>query len=87
MASTHNVLVQAIRHAEANDHAGRNVAPFVKPSQGKTSRPSRVMTAAEAAALLVVAKDHPRTGAYVILSLTAGSVPRRPGRCAGTTST
>ena len=59
MASTHNVLVRAIRHAEANDHVGRNVASFVKPPQGKTGRPSRAMTAAEAAALLAAAKDHP----------------------------
>jgi len=64
--------VRAIRHAEANDHVGRNVAAFVKPPQGKTGRPSRAMTAAEAAALLAVAKDHPRLGAYVILSLTTG---------------
>ena len=71
MASTHNVLVRAIRHAEANDHVGRNVATFVKPPQGKTGRPSRAMTAAEAATLLAAAKDHPRLGAYVILSLTA----------------
>ena len=72
MASTHNVLVRAIRHAEANDHVGRNVASFVKPPQGKTGRPSRAMTAAEAAALLAAAKGHPRLGAYVILSLTTG---------------
>jgi integrase len=72
MASTHNVLVRAIRHAEANDRVGRNVASLVKPPQGKTGRPSRVMTAAEAAALLAVAKDHSRLGAYVILSLTTG---------------
>ena len=31
MASTHNVLVRAIRHAKANDHVGRNVASLVKP--------------------------------------------------------
>ena len=72
MASTHNVLVRAIRHAEANDRVGRNVASLVKPPQGKTGRPSRAMTAAEAAALLAAAKDHPRVGAYVILSLTTG---------------
>ena len=72
MASTHNVLGRAIRHAEANDRVGRNVASLVKPPQGKTGRPSRAMTAAEAAALLVAAKDHPRLGAYVILSLTTG---------------
>jgi len=72
MASTHNVLVRAIRHAEANDRVGRNGASFVKPPQGKTGRPSRAMTASEAAALLAAAKDHPRFGAYVILSLTTG---------------
>ena len=72
MASTHNVLVRAIRHAEANDHVGRNVASLVKPPRGKTGRPSRAMTAAEAAALLAAAKDHRRLGAYVILSLTTG---------------
>jgi integrase len=72
MASTHNVLVRAVRHAEANDRVGRNVASLVKPPQGKTGRPSRAMTAAEAAALLAAAKDHPRLGAYVILSLTTG---------------
>jgi len=43
---------------------------FVKPPPGKTGRPSRAMTAAEADALLAAAKDHPRLGAYVILSLT-----------------
>jgi len=72
MASTHNVLVRAIRHAEANDRVGRNVATFVKPPQGKTGRPSRAMTAAEAAALLAAARDDRRLGAYVILSLTTG---------------
>jgi hypothetical protein len=35
MAGTHNVLVRAIRHAEANDRVGRNVASFVKLPQGK----------------------------------------------------
>jgi site-specific recombinase XerD len=60
MASTHNVLVRAIRHAEANDHVGRNVASFVKPPQGKTGRPSRAMTPVETAALLAAATDdHP----------------------------
>jgi len=86
MASTHNVLVRAIRHAEANDHVGRNVVAFVKPPQGKTGRPSRAMTAAEAAALLAAAKDHPRLGAYVILSLTTG-IRTEEARALRTTST
>jgi integrase len=72
MASTHNVPVRAIRHAEANDRVGRNAASFVKPPQGKTGRPSRAMTAAEAAALLTAANNDPRLGAYAILSLTTG---------------
>jgi hypothetical protein len=38
MVSTHNVLVRAIRYAEANDRVGRNVASLVKPPQGKTGR-------------------------------------------------
>ncbi len=63
MASTHNVLVRAIRHAEANDHVGRNVATFVKAPQGKTGRPSRAITAAEAAALLAAAHTLPADSA------------------------
>ena len=35
MASTHNVLVRAIRNAEANDYVVRNVASFVKPPPGE----------------------------------------------------
>ena len=35
MASTHNVLVRAIRHAEANDHVGRNVAMLREAAAGQ----------------------------------------------------
>ncbi len=59
MASTHNVLVRAIRHAEANDRVGRNVASLVKPPQGKTGRPSRAMTAAEATEQAIMAYGAP----------------------------
>jgi hypothetical protein len=41
---------------------GRNVASLVKPPQGKTGRPSRAMTAAEAAALLTGSADRDETG-------------------------
>ena len=42
MASTHNVLIRAMRHAEANDLVGRNVSSLVKPPQGKRGdRPGR----------------------------------------------
>ena len=96
MASTHNVLVRAIRHAEANDHVGRNVASFVKPPQGKTGRPSRAMNAAEAAALLtgqgrcparrlcdpVPDYRHPDRGGPGAAVGSRG--PRRPAGCAAT---
>ena len=41
MASTHNMLVRGIRHAEANDHVGRNVATFVKTA-GEDQQPFSV---------------------------------------------
>lgn len=52
VALTLNCLVRAIRHAESGDHVRRNVAALVKPPPGKGGRPSRAMTADQAAALL-----------------------------------
>ncbi len=79
MARAHNVLVRAIRPAEANDHAGRNAASLVKPPQGETGRPSRTMTAAEAAALLAAAKNHPRLGLAAERSGGAARAPQVAG--------
>jgi integrase len=72
VALAHNCLVRAIRHAESGDHVRRNVAALVKPPPGQAGRPSRAMTADQAAALLRVAQDDEYLGAYVILSLTTG---------------
>ena len=72
VALAHNLLVRAIRHAEAGDHVRRNVAALVKPPQGQAGRPSRAMTADQAAALLHAAKDDDYLGAYIIVSLTTG---------------
>ena len=41
---TRNSLERAIRHAEANDLVGRNVAALVKPPRGRTGRPSKSLT-------------------------------------------
>ena len=68
----HNCLVRAIRHAESGDHVRRNVAALVKPPPGQAGRPSRAMTADQAAALLRVAEGDDYLDAYVILSLTTG---------------
>lgn len=56
VALAHNCLVRAIRHAESGDHVRRNVAALVKPPPGQAGRPSRAMTADQAAALLRVAR-------------------------------
>ncbi len=72
VALTHNCLVRAIRHAESGDHVRRNVAALIKPPPGKGGRPSRAMTAYQAAALLRAAADDGYLGPYVTLSLTTG---------------
>jgi integrase len=68
---TRNSLERAIRHAESNDLAGRNVAALVKPPQGRSGRPSKSFTLEEAKALLAAATST-RLHAYVVLSLLAG---------------
>jgi integrase len=73
VALAHNCLVRAIRHAESGDHVRRNVAALVKPPPGQSGgRPSKAMTADQAAALLRAARDDSYLGAYVIVSLTTG---------------
>src|SRR6266516_445267 len=68
---TRNSLDRAIRHAQANDLVGRNVAALVKPPRGRSGRPSRSFTLEQAKALLTVTEGS-RWHAYVALSLLAG---------------
>jgi hypothetical protein len=67
---TRNSLERAIRHAEAEDLVGRNVAALVKAPQGRTGRPSKSFTLEQAKALLAAAEGT-RLYAYVVLSLPA----------------
>jgi len=67
----HNALTRAIRHAEANRHAPHNVAALVDTPKGQKGRPSRALTAEQAAALLKAA-ENARLGAYVVLCLLTG---------------
>jgi integrase len=69
---TRNVLERAIRHAEANDHVGRNVAANAAVPRGQAGRPSKALTAEQAAAVLKAAQDS-RIYAYVVLALTTGA--------------
>jgi integrase len=67
-----NVLVRAIRHAERDGLAARNVAALVKPPKGqRAGRPSKSLTLEQAIALMAAAKGN-RLEAYIILSLLTG---------------
>jgi integrase len=68
---TRNSLERAIRHAEADDLVGRNVAALVKPPRGRSGRPSKSFTLKQAKALLATAEST-RWHAYVALSLLVG---------------
>jgi integrase len=67
----HNALTRALRHAEANRHVVHNVATLVDTPKGQSGRPSKALTAEQAAAVLRAAEAS-RLGAYVILCLMTG---------------
>ena len=46
VAMGHNALTRAIRHAEARDRVGRNVATLVDTPKGQAGRPSKSLTLA-----------------------------------------
>jgi integrase len=67
----HNALTRALRHAEANRHILHNAAALVDTPKGQRGRPSKALTAEQAAAL-VQAAGRARLGAYVVLCLLTG---------------
>ena len=67
----HNALTRALRHAEANRHILHNAAALVDTPKGQRGRPSKALTAEQAAAL-VKAAGQARLGAYVVLCLLTG---------------
>jgi integrase len=67
----HNALTRAIRHAEANRDVMHNVAALVDTPTGQSGRPSKALTADQAAAVLRAARTS-RLGAYVVLCLLTG---------------
>ena len=82
----HNCLVRAIRHAEADDLVGRNVAALVRPPAGHEGRPSKALSVEQAQRLLRAAAGDLSAGdragrapyplhAYVVLLLTTGLRP------------
>jgi integrase len=85
----HNCLVRAIRHAEADDLVGRNVAALVRSPAGRQGRPSKALTVDQARALIDAAagwlRGQGKAGgadtqpyrlhAYVVLLLMTGIRP------------
>jgi integrase len=84
----HNCLERAIRHAEADDLVGRNVAALVRPPEGRQGRPSKALTVEQAWQLVDEAAGRAAGGgsgesgrgpyrlhAYVVLLLTTGIRP------------
>ena len=71
VAMGHNALTRAIRHAEARDLVGRNVAVLVDTPQGQAGRPSKSLTLEQASALLATAGGT-RMHAYISLCLATG---------------
>jgi len=84
----HLALKRAIRHAEADDLVGRNVAALVDTPKGQQGRPSKSLTLQQAVAVITAAETLPvmelRPGlkdvrrpaelmyAYIVLSLLVG---------------
>jgi len=71
VAMGHNALTRAIRHAEARDLVGRNVALLADTPKGQAGRPSKSLSLDQASALLAAALDA-RMRAYIALCLSTG---------------
>jgi integrase len=71
VAMGHNALARAIRHAEARDLVGRNVAMLVDTPKGQAGRPSKSLSLDQASALLAAAEGT-RMHAYIALCLATG---------------
>ena len=67
----HNALTRALRHAEASRHIAHNVAALVDTPKGQPGRPSKALTAEQAATVLMAAEGS-RLSAYVVLCLMTG---------------
>jgi integrase len=71
VAMGHNALRRAIRHAEARDLVGRNVAMLVDTPKGQAGRPSKSLSLDQASTLLAAAEGT-RMHAYIALCLGTG---------------
>jgi hypothetical protein len=80
-----SVLKRAITRAQARDKVKRNVVLLCDIPQGRTGRPSKSLTLAQAEALLAAA-ENTSLHAYIVVSLFTGAEPRNYDRSPGPTS-
>jgi integrase len=66
-----NSLERAIRFAQTHERVGRNVAELIEAPRGKTGRPSKSLTLAQAQGLLKAAEGE-RLYPYIVVSLLSG---------------
>jgi integrase len=69
----HGILRAVLHRAQAHDHVKRNVALLVDPPRGTAGRPSKALTADQAARLLAAAEADEAMRAYVVVSLLTGA--------------
>jgi integrase len=67
----HQAIERSIRHAQAADLVGRNVASLVRVPEGRAGRPSQSLTLDQAVAVLKAAEGA-ALHAYVVLSILVG---------------
>jgi hypothetical protein len=86
VAMGHNALTRAIRHAEARDQVGRNVAVLVDTPTGQAGRPSKSLSLSRRPRCWQPLRAPGCTPTSPYASRPA-SAQRRPARCAGSMST
>jgi integrase len=70
----HSILNRAIKKAQARDKIRRNIVLLCEVPEGRTGRPSKSLTLAQAEAVLKAAEQRPaRMRAYIVVSLLTGA--------------
>jgi integrase len=70
----HSILSRSVKKAQVRDKIRRNIILLCEVPEGRTGRPSKSLTLAQAEALLAAAEQGPaRMRAYIIVSLLTGA--------------
>jgi integrase len=70
----HSILSRAVKKAQVRDKIRRNIVLLCEVPKGRTGRPSKSLTLAQAEAVLKAAEQGPvRMRAYIVVSLLTGA--------------